>query len=256
MLKKYYVGLVLVLLTALYVSSQYQNHAERTTQQGAQFSDGSFGKAHDNHSQENAKDAKWYPPRWYRLVTWPEGITTWALMLTLLAIAEQTKETAKAAKAAMKSANALVDSERALLDVEIRISSYDPPTKSLIAINIGKTPAFLVHYVIGASERPRDSTEDSLPDGFRGDTHRLGGITGEPYRIIRADGKDTEIISERFTLYTTGTEPHCVFWHGHAEYEDMFRRKYRTEVTYRYRNGAISENLKKTRYIDLQDRAK
>ena len=45
-------------------------------------------------------------PGWYRLFTWPEGITTWAIILTLLAIAEQTAYTARAAEGSQASAEA------------------------------------------------------------------------------------------------------------------------------------------------------
>lgn len=44
----------------------------------------------------------WVPPNWYHIFSWPEGVTTWAVILTLLAIAEQTSETRKAAEAAAR----------------------------------------------------------------------------------------------------------------------------------------------------------
>src|SRR5271154_4837844 len=39
------------------------------------------------------------PEGWHRLVTWPEGITAWAVILTLAAIAWQSVATARAAVA-------------------------------------------------------------------------------------------------------------------------------------------------------------
>jgi hypothetical protein len=120
MLKKYYIGLAVVLLLALYISSQYQTHA---------------------------KDAKWDPPHWYRLFTWQEGVTTWALMLTLLAIAEQTNETAKAAKAAQESAKATQDSiphqAKAAEAARLSADAADISAKAAMGIVV---PTLIVDY--------------------------------------------------------------------------------------------------------------
>ena len=49
--------------------------------------------------QEEGKSARDYLPWGYILVSWPEGITTWAIILTGVAIAWQSHETRRSAKA-------------------------------------------------------------------------------------------------------------------------------------------------------------
>src|ERR1039457_385686 len=44
------------------------------------------------HSSQNAEQGKPRSPWWDKLLTWPEGITAWLLMLTLIAICWQSWE--------------------------------------------------------------------------------------------------------------------------------------------------------------------
>src|SRR5580658_3991822 len=52
--------------------------------------------------KDNSEDK---PQGWHKLVTWPEGIATWALILTLLAIVWQAVISRKSADAALKQVN-------------------------------------------------------------------------------------------------------------------------------------------------------
>src|SRR5664279_5581796 len=65
---------------------------------------GLAAKTDEYHPQENIQHAERHTPSWYGFFRWPSGTTTWAIILTLLAITEQTKQTAKAAEATQKSA--------------------------------------------------------------------------------------------------------------------------------------------------------
>lgn len=56
--------------------------------------------------QKHAHSACVMPPFWYQFVSWPEGITAWALLFTLIAIAEQARDARKAAQAASMAAEA------------------------------------------------------------------------------------------------------------------------------------------------------
>jgi len=94
---------------------------------------------------EKTASARDYLPWGYELVAWPEGITVWALLLTLMTIAMQTIETRKSADAALLNAQAIVNAERALL-----LFSYTKegisgrPGESLFRVfvtNYGKAPA-------------------------------------------------------------------------------------------------------------------
>lgn len=62
----------------------------------------------------------WSGRDWYHLFSWPGGVSVWALILTLAAVAEQAVETRKAAEAALKQANHMVASERPFIMVENR----------------------------------------------------------------------------------------------------------------------------------------
>lgn len=59
---------------------------------------------------ENSTTEK--PHGWHKLVTWPEGITAWAIMFTLGAIAWQAWETRKATTAGRRSARAALIQSR------------------------------------------------------------------------------------------------------------------------------------------------
>jgi hypothetical protein len=80
----------------------------------------------DNQTKTGVDNSEGQCPRWYKFFAWPDGVTVWAILFTLLVVAKQTVETAKsttagqiAAEAAKDSANALIDSERAWLLIEI-----------------------------------------------------------------------------------------------------------------------------------------
>jgi hypothetical protein len=104
---KYIVAFVVILGLTGYVSLQSQRIAEQGVQQTAPAANGAAASsAQDNHAQQDANNPKRNTPFWFPFFTWPEGVTAWAILLTLLAIAEQTKQTRKAAEAALISANA------------------------------------------------------------------------------------------------------------------------------------------------------
>jgi hypothetical protein len=101
------------------------------------------------------------PQGWHKFVAWPEGITAWAIMLTLGAIIWQAKETRKAAVAAQTSvslANAniqtLKDIERSWILEEIIFPDFFPEQPDcgdflLLSVgfkftNKGKTPCKIV----------------------------------------------------------------------------------------------------------------
>ncbi|MGB8481723.1 MAG: hypothetical protein WCE63_23210 [Acidobacteriaceae bacterium] len=82
-------------------------------------------------SADKCQDPANYLPWWYVLVAWPEGITTWAILATLIVIGWQSWETRRAANATADSANAangsvvwakaqlelMIEKERARLEV-------------------------------------------------------------------------------------------------------------------------------------------
>ncbi|WP_263377303.1 hypothetical protein [Granulicella paludicola] len=104
----------------------------------------------------------------YLLVGWPEGVTVWALLLTLLAIAEQTSETRTAAQAALRQVNIQATGMRQWVDVEVidcRVQTWREGTSHPFAVNISfqavnNTPnVFTILKVETAINQYSDSTE-------------------------------------------------------------------------------------------------
>jgi hypothetical protein len=104
------------------------------------------------------QDGKDKPQRWHKFVTWPEGIATWAVVLTLIAISLQTWQTRRAAEAARDSIrlqetayqqwvalrNWSIDFQEALHQFRIRVeivnqTSY-PLTLNQASLTFGDAP--------------------------------------------------------------------------------------------------------------------
>jgi hypothetical protein len=112
---KYLVMLAVVFGLAVFIARQ----DERATQDAAQKADHKdkpilSAKADENHPQENVADPERDGPSWYGFFRWPTGTTTWAIILTLMAIAWQSNETKKAARATQDSAVAVEKQTREL----------------------------------------------------------------------------------------------------------------------------------------------
>jgi hypothetical protein len=102
--RKYIIALVVIFGGAVFVSHQYQSVRKQCQTECNQVKPvsvtASSSTENCNKCEENVEQRF---PSWYRLFGWPEGITAWAILLTLLAIAEQTVETRNAAQAARDS---------------------------------------------------------------------------------------------------------------------------------------------------------
>jgi hypothetical protein len=89
------------------------------------------------------------PHGWHKLLTWPAGITAWAIMLTLAAIVWQSTETRRSASASKQAAEAALLSARALVNIErpwlvINARAYGHQRFYFEATNQGKSPAEIV----------------------------------------------------------------------------------------------------------------
>lgn len=98
---KYLAALFLIFGLAVYISIQDKRAAEQSTQNATGPNNGALpANAEEYHPQENVSDAERNLPSWYGFFRWPNGTTVWAIVLTLVVIADQTSQTAKAAKIA------------------------------------------------------------------------------------------------------------------------------------------------------------
>ena len=155
---------------AVYVAIQNQRYSNNSEQQGTPPANAAISiEAHDKHPPNNADKTQGNPPRWYGLFAWPDSITAWVILLTLLAIAEQAQESAKATKAMQVSVETSRDAERAWIVGNIEhvpdFSTEDKGNIELLWIlpvfrNYGKTPGRIItirarsHYVPKGEQMP------------------------------------------------------------------------------------------------------
>ncbi|HEY2470482.1 MAG TPA: hypothetical protein VGI45_21985 [Terracidiphilus sp.] len=100
---KYAIGLALVLGCAFVIARRDEYAANQSAPPSAQSDKATVAAQQDeNHPQKHVENTGWDSPSghiFHAAFKWPEGITVWAIVLTLLAIAEQTSATHKAAEA-------------------------------------------------------------------------------------------------------------------------------------------------------------
>ena len=196
---KYLIGVAVVFGFAIYVSQQYQSASQQCEAKATKVNPRNASPLPRGEDAEKCKeDAERNFPRWYRLFSWPEGIGTWAILLTLLTIAEQAHQTRRAADAGLEAANAAYGSvsfaeaqwelmrekERARLDVDVNRggpiiesegSDLRHPIATLKVRNIGASRAFIRRtsgvLITKAPDATLEEPEDdysplSLPDHF------------------------------------------------------------------------------------------
>ena len=91
---KYGIAVAIIFGCAFYVSQQYQHATEYCQEKVTK----GRPSPHKENPDKCAEDAEKHFPSWYRLFSWPEGIGTWAILLTLLVISEQTNQTRRSAE--------------------------------------------------------------------------------------------------------------------------------------------------------------
>ena len=98
--------LVLVLGCAFIVARHDEYTALESTQKSIVKSNPALtAESNENHPQKNPKNSAWDSPSghiFHNAFRWPEGTTVWAILLTLMAIAEQTLQTRRIAEAALR----------------------------------------------------------------------------------------------------------------------------------------------------------
>ncbi len=94
---KYLLVFGVVLGLSVFVTRENQKHAYTPAQDSKHpIGAAPTSKADAAQPQNDKGKTEWHMPSWYVFFTWPEGITVWALLLTLAAIADQTHQTARA----------------------------------------------------------------------------------------------------------------------------------------------------------------
>lgn len=169
---KYLVILVVFLGFAFVIARHDEDAAFKSAQEPAsQGNPAVAGVPDKDHPQNHKNDTAWDSPCghiFHSSFRWPEGITVWAIILTLLAISEQTKHTAKAAQATAKSADATkIAAEASLASVKLQelnfrqwveIDDWENATRRGFP-NV-KSPMVGIRFKVGnTTERPLTLTE-------------------------------------------------------------------------------------------------
>ena len=181
---------------------------------------------HAGYDQQPSDDK---PHGWHKLIAWPEGITTWAVMFTLGAIIWQSYETRKAAEAALLNAQAIINAERAWLTITIQkdASIKSPTTKFVnVLLNEGRTPARLKTIHI---DQTFASSPDQLPipPRYKGviavpENMFVVGNNGFPIGIT-FDPKKILFLSHKMGTVENAQE--FLIFYGRITYEDVFNVK-------------------------------
>ena len=200
---------------------------------------------------EEGASAKDYLPWGYELISWPDGITLWALILTGFAIVWQSYETRKAAIATQVSANATNSQIRMMKDKErARITVVFPPKEpdfssperlafgsipelfmnvKISVFNDGQTWAFNVtgwgNMGIGGIEEMTFSEggrEIRLPKVIRGVSPNDAVESGF-FQVLSSE--DTDAVESGGPSF---------FMYGEIRYEDVFGESHCTPFRFRW----------------------
>jgi hypothetical protein len=147
-MKKYLAWFAVLLLLSGAVNFKHEQYANKTASNRGDncllvFLDCTpNGK---NYSAEPKGNQEIWWERGYVFFGWPNGITIWALFLTMIVIAEQTIETRKSADATLRNSDAFINAERPWIKIEFGQKEEGRGFGLVIkATNCGKTPAAIV----------------------------------------------------------------------------------------------------------------
>lgn len=235
---KYFIGVAIVFGCAVFVSHQYERARSQCAKQCEAVHPrlASLSAAADDCSRCE-QEAERHLPRWYRLFAWPEGVTTWAVLLTLLAIAEQTYHTRRAAEATELSVRA---SDRAYTLAENtakrQLRAYIVARNSHLVVhedgfvepkielmNCGQTPAYdvrggtICRFTLYPVTPPKP-----MSDNLRMSRSTLG--TGHGFWLLppggRHDSGDKEHLIAKLSA-KDGALVYCAT--GYYTYRDIFK---------------------------------
>jgi hypothetical protein len=252
-------AVLVVLIVAILGMSRYAerrkaNHQSDTQPCSPQTSIPPNNAAKGTQKTDKPKDA----PSWIETFTWPEGVTAWALLLTLVIITWQSVETRAAAQGAFLNAQAVIDSERAWMIPKITqpdetefMQAVTMEDGFLIPIeivftNLGTTPAIARRglmeitsesivdrssntaptLILGLAVPPKyeNSADYYVPGAFYVSEEKTPSYGGVPKALIVAEKPE----------WDSGKKCLCV--KGFIEYIDTFGRLRISRYCYAYQN--------------------
>lgn len=236
-----FVLVVATLGMSRYAETRKKNHQDNTNhiQRGPTITpDKATESAKETDKTEDS-------PSWIETFTWPDGVTTWALLLTLFVIAWQSTETRDAAKAANSQIQMMMNKERARLRVEL--DSFDPKyngyragyrVKATVSI-FGSTEAYIERTVFFAGVmRPDESEIEILPAPMAEfpNTIHSGSDPLKTWTILfRTNPMRLWIPVENEEIYDVLNEESLMFCKGAIHYTDVFDGKWVFHFCRRYK---------------------
>jgi hypothetical protein len=230
---KYAVAVIVILGFSVYVSHEDQTTRDQYEQKCAQLNARAASPtAHSEDCDKGAENAARHLPRWHGVFGWPEGITTWAILLTLLAIADQTSQTRRAAGATEDAVKASEISYKLARDTSEReLRAYLTVTNARLFLyedgsieprltisNSGQTPAYEFKGIqaLSLDGRPLASSISRPSDDILlryGTVGRDYWLTGE----MRKVGTTKQQVMD----YLMSGEMHLILY-GWYKYQDVF----------------------------------
>jgi hypothetical protein len=229
---KYIAGIVLVFGLAVYVSVQDKRSAQQAAQETTSADKGALSaEANENHPQQNASNSEGNAPSWYLYLSpffrWPDGPTTWVIVLTLLAIAEQAKESTKATQAMQAQVSMQMETLRPRLTVGFDGSQFKPMTEGRAArmvakiINTGGTPAYHVAAVSWIEFLPMPFPQfTQAAEYFKGDSFPVYPTQPIFYPVMRRERLTESEIKATFKA------THCLCLRLRLSYESFGKPKF------------------------------
>jgi hypothetical protein len=232
-MRKYLAAVMLLVGLTVYVSIKDEHAAEQSASPSASRSkDGIIAKNYTNDGEAEVPDAERNAPSWYGFFRWPNGTTVWAIILTLLAIAEQTKETRRAT-------NSQRDKDRARLSIAPGYGdgfvNFDHPSPleglSTLCIEVtqhGPTKAFNVHgFAVIKVENTK--TPKSFPNKHMPRMDMPDVI--EPSQVL-TKAMTTFWNIDDAALNKVRNEKAFIHFFGFVSYEDVFEDRHRSSFRY------------------------
>lgn len=248
-LKYWPLAFLFVLTVAVLCMSRYAESRKGDHQDNAPASSpGCSACATDADKGSKITNKPKYPPSWVDTFAWPEGVTGWALFLTLFVIAWQSVETRDAAKAANAQIKAMKDKERARIAVDFPPGSLeldDGPEWTeamnvvyagthLVITNLGGTNAFNLTARVSIIGLPDGSAsgfhEDSLlnvPTVLKPNSEP---ITEDVITLLKGVDHISAVKNKSEVLYLVGT----------ITYDDIFEDPHETQFKYLWDVSAVN----------------
>jgi hypothetical protein len=149
-MKYFPIAVLALLIAAILCMSRYADTRKQQHQENAKPVNPAASVTPDKATEGGSEANKAQnPPGWIDTFTWPDGVTGWALLLTLFVIAWQSVETRDAARAGLLNAQAVINAERPWMLVSVKSSPGEIGGFDVHVRNKGRTPAMVIEARMG-----------------------------------------------------------------------------------------------------------